>query len=419
MSFLGEKFELEKFRTLESKESVTLEFQLKNISDEKAYDFVKLFVGQKYIGLKYLEIIPGKSDKAVFKVGYEEIKNNPVIKLTTKDKEDGILLKKNYKKFLDKNESIQEKKMPERLEKEYEDLISEGKNSSIFKKVVKSIKDIDKSSEKEEVSVKTPKNIKEEKESEGLESGEKDLEEGKRTEANRVSTGIENLDSYMQGGFVKGTMNLVTGKTGTGKTSFSASFLKKGAEKGHPGVYVTTEEREEDIKADIKAMFGWEFEKLEENNMVEILSIKPIFPSKEIQNLNRLVRSYISNLLDQVMEAVDKINAERVIIDSVSIIEMFIRDEYMARVALASLLNKLRESEVTAVLTGTVPETSQGLSGGGIIEFLVDTVLLLEFVPVSEDHKRTLTIRKMRRTDHNTNILPMEITKDGVKVYEV
>jgi circadian clock protein KaiC len=87
-------------------------------------------------------------------------------------------------------------------------------------------------------------------------------------------------------------------------------------------------------------------------------------------------------------------------------------------VALASLLNKLREANVTAVLTGTVPETSEGLSGGGIIEFLVDTVILLEFVPVAEEHKRTLTIRKMRRTDHRTEIFPFDITPDGIKIFD-
>jgi len=166
-------------------------------------------------------------------------------------------------------------------------------------------------------------------------------------------------------------------------------------------------------------MFGWDLKELEEDGKAKIMSIKPVFPSKEIENLNRLVRSYISNLLDQVMEAVNEIEAERVIIDSVSIIEMFIRDEYMARVALASLLNKLREADVTALLTGTVPETSEGLSGGGIIEFLVDTVILLEFVPVAEEHKRTLTIRKMRRTDHDVQIFPFEITRDGMKIFEL
>jgi circadian clock protein KaiC len=78
----------------------------------------------------------------------------------------------------------------------------------------------------------------------------------------RVSTGIAGLDSKMKGGFVRGSANLVAGKAGTGKTGFSASFLYKGALEGEPGVYVTTEESEADIKADIKSVFGWDLEKL-------------------------------------------------------------------------------------------------------------------------------------------------------------
>jgi len=74
---------------------------------------------------------------------------------------------------------------------------------------------------------------------------------------------------------------------------------------------------------------------------------------------------------------------------------------------------------VTALLTGTVPETSEGLSGGGIIEYIVDSVIKLDFVPVAEEFKRTLTIRKMRRTDHSVLIHPFAITKDGLKIIEI
>lgn len=318
-------------------------------------------------------------------------------------------------------ESEVERKVREFEEKEREEAGAEPEGENMLKSVVDHIFGKSKKEETEE----PEEEVEEPEGSEGAEEAEEPEEEQEPEElppsmqVERVSTGVMGLDEKMQGGFVQGTMNLVTGKTGTGKTAFCANFLKGGADKGEPGVYVTTEERQEDIRADIEAMFGWSFEDLEEQGLVKILSIKPIFPSKEIDNLNRLVRSYISNLLDQVMEAVEEIGAERVIIDSVSIIEMFIRDEYMARVALASLLNKLREADVTALLTGTVPETSEGLSGGGIIEFLVDTVILLEFVPVAEDHKRTLAIRKMRRTDHDVEIFPFDITPEGIKIFDV
>lgn len=237
--------------------------------------------------------------------------------------------------------------------------------------------------------------------------------------AERVTTGVLGLDERMQGGFVKGSVNLVTGKTGTGKTAFCANFLYGGVQNGESVVYVTTEERREDLAEDIWEMFGWNILDLEDEGMVTVTSIKPMFPSKEIENLNRLIRSYISDLLNEVSEAVQSVDADRVIIDSISVIEMFIKDEYMARVALSSLLNNLREMGVTALLTGSVPETSEGLSGGGIIEYLVDAILLLEFVPVAEGYNRTLEIRKMRRTDHDVSIMPFEYRSDGLALQEV
>jgi KaiC/GvpD/RAD55 family RecA-like ATPase len=234
----------------------------------------------------------------------------------------------------------------------------------------------------------------------------------------RVTTGVINLDNKIEGGFVKGTMNLITGKTGTGKTAFCSNFILEGARNGEPGVYVTTEEREEDILEDINSMFGWDFDSLSEQDKVRVLSIKPVFPSQNMDNISRIVRSYISDLLDQVNDAIEEIGAERVVIDSVSLVQMFIQDEYMSRVALSSLMNNLREAGVTAVLVGSIPETSEGLSKEGIIEYLVDTVILLEFVPVAEDYNRTLKIRKMRRTDHETDIFPFEVTADGLELHE-
>jgi KaiC/GvpD/RAD55 family RecA-like ATPase len=74
---------------------------------------------------------------------------------------------------------------------------------------------------------------------------------------------------------------------------------------------------------------------------------------------------------------------------------------------------------ITAVLTGSVPEGSEVLSSSGIIEFLTDSVMKLDFVPIAEEFKRTLNVRKMRRTDHSVLIHPFEITKNGVRVIEI
>ncbi len=236
----------------------------------------------------------------------------------------------------------------------------------------------------------------------------------------RIVTGIEGLDEKMEGGLVAGSINLVAGKTGTGKTQFSSSFIYAGALNKEPGVYITTEEREQDIKNDIYSMFGWDLQKLEDARLLKFASIKPIFPDKPIADeINRVTRAYITNVSSTVSNTIRTIKAKRLVIDSISILEMFIQDPYLARVALMGLTEHLRALGVTTILPGEVSETSEGLSGSGIIEYLVDTVIRLDFVPVSEEFKRTVTIRKMRRTNHSTLIHPFEITKKGIRIVQL
>ncbi len=242
----------------------------------------------------------------------------------------------------------------------------------------------------------------------------------KQTSVERVTTGIIGLDDKMQGGLVKGSVNLVVGKAGTGKTQFCSSFIYAGAKNGEPGLYITTEESVDGIKDDIKAMFGWDFNELEQAGLVKFISIKPVIPDKSTtSDITMITRSYILNVINKISLAVKELGAKRLVIDSISVLEMFIDDKYLARVALMNLTDKLRQLGVTTVMSGEIPETSEGLSGSGIIEYLVDTVIKLDFVPVSEEFKRTLTIRKMRRTNHSTLIHPFEITRQGVRIIEV
>lgn len=237
----------------------------------------------------------------------------------------------------------------------------------------------------------------------------------------RFNSGVEGLDEKMQGGFVEGSVNLVTGKTGTGKTAFCASFLHAGAKKNETGVYVTTEEPEADIKADIKSMFNWDIDDLEKKNMIKFLVLEPVVPVNFDQNeeMGRILKIYVYDLYSRIEEIVKKTNAKRLVIDSTTIIEMFIRDDYLRRVALMKLIGDLKKLGITTIVTGTVPEGTDMLSISGIIEFFVDSVVKLEFMPVAEEFKRTLTIRKMRRTDHSIYIHPFEITKNGLKVIEI
>lgn len=240
-------------------------------------------------------------------------------------------------------------------------------------------------------------------------------------ESDRISTGVIGLDSKMQGGLVKGSANLLAGKTGTGKTSFAVSFLYKGALEGEPGVYITTEENESDIRKDISSMFGWDLEALEKKKLLKFLSIKPVLPMKRVseEQLAQTTKIYVFDISDRIGQAVKELGAKRVVVDSISIIEMFIKDEYISKIALMQFIENMKSLNVTSLLTGTIPETSDAISGKGIVEYVIDSIIKLNLIPVTEEFKRTLLIRKMRRTDHSTLVHPFEMTKDGLKVIDV
>jgi len=53
----------------------------------------------------------------------------------------------------------------------------------------------------------------------------------------------------------------------------------------------------------------------------------------------------------------------------------------------------------------------------GIEEFIVDGIIVLHYLEfVSGMSPRSLVIRKMRRTNHGTDVYPMDITNNGLSI---
>src|SRR3989344_7445312 len=90
----------------------------------------------------------------------------------------------------------------------------------------------------------------------------------------RVSSGIKKLDSTIEGGFKKSSINLVEGGAGTGKSIFAMQFLVNGIKDGENGVYITFEEEEENLRENMEK-FGWNLPELEKQDKLDIISMDP------------------------------------------------------------------------------------------------------------------------------------------------
>jgi len=216
----------------------------------------------------------------------------------------------------------------------------------------------------------------------------------------RVSTGIPGLDELIQGGFLKGSVNLISGGTGTGKTIFCLQYIWHGLTKDENGVYITLEQEPEDLIEDGK-FFGWDFEKYikEGKCIIEYLS------TWEFEELPMIV-----------LDRIKTIKAERFVLDTLSLVCSSMEPARL-RSEISEFFRKLRHSGATSLLTSEIPEGSKALSTFGIEEFVADGVIVLNYLEfVVGGSPRSLVIRKMRRTKHGTDIYPIEITKNGIVV---
>src|SRR3990172_4959201 len=63
----------------------------------------------------------------------------------------------------------------------------------------------------------------------------------------RCPTGIDSLDSILNGGIPRGNTILITGSCGTGKTTLSIEFLIHGALEGEKGLFLSVTEAHEKL----------------------------------------------------------------------------------------------------------------------------------------------------------------------------
>jgi len=215
----------------------------------------------------------------------------------------------------------------------------------------------------------------------------------------RMESGISGLDPLIQGGFLPNSVNLVAGETGTGKTIFCSQFLWHGLQKGDTCLYITLEEDPQDIKDDA-LQFGWDFEKFEKKGLLKVIYHDP---------------AQVNNLGAVIMDEIKRMDAKRLVIDSISVVALTIESQSQIRKALYNMISTIKKTGCTALVTSEVPEGMKQLSRFGVEEFVVDGIIVMNYLEYAAGGlDRSLIIRKMRRTKHGKDIYPIDITAKGI-----
>ncbi len=220
----------------------------------------------------------------------------------------------------------------------------------------------------------------------------------------RVPTGVDGLDRVIEGGFPRKSLILVAGNPGTGKTVFSAQFLYRGvADYGENGVYVSFAENREAFYENMKS-FGFDFERLERENRFRFLSMLAV--KEEV----------VSSVLKIILEEISKINAKRLVIDSLSALTQAFMKPHDARIFIHMILGRIvQQAGCTTVMVVEVPFGEERI-GLGIEEFIADGVIHLRVERLEERLFRDISILKMRGTEVREYEIGFTI-KDGFEAF--
>ena len=218
----------------------------------------------------------------------------------------------------------------------------------------------------------------------------------------RVKTGVKGFDDILDGGFVPDSLMLLTGTAGTGKTTISSQFLYEGAKKyGENGVYVTFEEPVESIKKSC-LNYGWDFDPLEEEGKIIFVKYDPF---------------HIEDIYELIETNIKKINAKRVVIDSISALGLYVKETPEIRRMIFNISFLLRRLNCTSILISEILPNQPSLSRFGVEEFVVDGVIVLYYKQTGSQFSRSITVWKMRGSKHSSKLHPYRITEKGVVVY--
>ena len=241
----------------------------------------------------------------------------------------------------------------------------------------------------------------------------------------RTKTGIKGLDELIEGGLPKGYSFLLLGGPGTGKTTFGAQYIYKGAtEYGESGLYVALDEPPFSIGPNM-LKFGWDLEEIGRQGKFSFVDVSPMkretkgtfVPAALQGSLIGSAKFSMDDVLTVIADAKKRVNATRCVVDSITALTLQFKDDFEVRQQTLRLIKGLTEMEMTAILLAENPEDRQDMTHFGAEAFLAQGVIVLHMYRVEESNVRALEVRKIRGVKHTDRLCPYRITQEGIEVY--
>jgi len=225
-----------------------------------------------------------------------------------------------------------------------------------------------------------------------------------------TETGLPGLDKLLGGGIPKGWTTILSGEPGAGKTCLAVGFIVEGIKLGENGIFCSFNESKKELYLTQKA-FGYDLEQYEKNESFKLLDFSF---GRAVQGQLALHQTKLDlpGLTKELKDAINSIDAKRLVIDPITIITLLYDDIREVRYNILRFFDVIRRFGVTSLAVAE----SRAMDRFTVEEFLAAGIIRLYNERSGAKRQRGIEIVKMRGINHKRGLFPLSITSNGVKI---
>lgn len=219
-----------------------------------------------------------------------------------------------------------------------------------------------------------------------------------------VPSGIAELDEMMGGGVERGTITILSGPSGVGKTTLGTQFMKEAATRGERSVIYLFEEQKETLLHRCHAI-GMPVRSIIEQGTLSVVHVEPLrFSPAEFALL--------------VRKEVEERGARLVMIDGIAGYRLTLAgDDLVAH--LHALGRYLKNMGATVIFINEV----EGIIGDFRltdigVSYLSDNLIFLRYIEIDGELRKAIGVLKKRLGDFGKALRELTITDHGIEVGE-
>ncbi|HIH01556.1 TPA: hypothetical protein HA259_05730 [Thermoplasmata archaeon] len=239
----------------------------------------------------------------------------------------------------------------------------------------------------------------------------------------RAKTGVEGLDDMLEGGLLVGRPYVVSGTTGTGKTTLAMHFLREGAVNGERVLYVAVDEPPNEVRYNY-LKFGWDLDGIgvldgtpdilnyDKTPVRDVSSERRVVSLKSVGDAIRRTSEKaptdvtISTIQELVKQEFKERKYSRIVIDSLTSLKFFYIRTSEEFATLQSFFRMLSDLGATSILTVDIPDVHRP----GLESQLARGEIRLHKWFDGRGLMRGVTIEKYRGSSHDSRMRHMKIT---------